>query len=407
MKVFSLLFLAMLASTSAVSVSSKENAKWPDFMDYVQRYNKTYNGGELESKFFSYVQNMERAAKHNADPSSTYVMGENQFSDMSEKEFAEHVHRGCYGGKALGKTRSCDTYKYQSGAPLADSVDWRAKGAVTPVKNQGQCGSCWSFSATGAMEGAYKIATGTLVSLSEQQLVDCSGTYGDLGCNGGLMDNAFEYAIDNGMCTEDSYPYDARKGSCQSCVEGYKFDECFDVPSNDQVALAHAVAMGPVSVAIEADTTTFQLYKSGVISSSKCGTKLDHGVLVVGYGTEAGQDYWLVKNSWGEMWGDQGYVKIARSNSSNDGGICGIAMQPSFPKASVSLQDVQGPCGTCGTAYQGCCIAFGAKGFPCDCHLQSDGSGTVGSNCGDCGTGYGACCLGFKAEGSPCTCDVA
>ena len=182
------------------------------------------------------------------------------------------------------------------------------------------------------MEGAWSIRTGDLVSLSEQQLVDCSHKYGNLGCSGGLMDNAFLYAIDNGgMCSEGSYPYTATGGSCQKCSTVTKFGGCKDVPSNNQAALKQAVAMGPVSIAIEADTKIFQSYSSGVITSSSCGTNLDHGVLIVGYGSENGIAYWLVKNSWSTSWGDAGYVKIQRTSSTNDAGICGIAMQPSFP----------------------------------------------------------------------------
>lgn len=207
---------------------------------------------------------------------------------------------------------------------------------MTPVKNQGQCGSCWSFSASGAMEGAWAIRTNDIVSISEQQLVDCSKKYGNLGCKGGLMDNAFQYAINTGMCSEESYPYTSgvtqSGGSCQSCKPVVTINACADVPPNNQVALKEAVALvGPVSIALDAETKLFQSYKNGVITSDSCGTTLDHGVLIVGYGEEDGVKYWLVKNSWGASWGDDGYIKIERSESTNDAGICGIAMQPSFP----------------------------------------------------------------------------
>ena len=222
-------------------------------------------------------------------------------------------------------------YDFQS---LPKNIDWRKHNAVTPVKDQGQCGSCWSFSATGAMEGSWAIHTGELISLSEQQLVDCSSgfaSYGNHGCNGGLMDYAFSYAIDNGMCLEDDYSYHAEQGSCQSNCKKYAyFSGCSDIIPNNQQDMTAAVAQQPVSVAIEADTKIFQFYKSGVITGNECGTNLDHGVLVVGYGTENNEDYWLVKNSWSSNWGDNGYVKIGRSTSTNDPGICGIASTPSF-----------------------------------------------------------------------------
>ena len=158
--------------------------------------------------------------------------------------------------------------------------------------------------------------------------------YGSMGCNGGLMEGAFNYAIDKGMCTEDSYAYTSGEtqtgGTCRPCTSVVKVSKCFSVKTNDQLALKEAVSNSPVSIAIEADTRYFQSYSSGVLTSTTCGTTLDHGVLIVGYGEEDGQKYWLVKNSWGSGWGDSGYVKIARSESSDDGGVCGISMGASF-----------------------------------------------------------------------------
>merc|ERR1711945_19564 len=195
------------------------------------------------------------------------------------------------------------------------------KGAVTPVKNQGTCGSCWSFSTTGALEGVWHIAGNALTSLSEQQFVDCDKI--DQGCNGGSMDSAFQFAETNAICTESSYPYEGRGGTCEaaSCtvgipkgdVKGYK-----DVAPDSKQALMSAVQQQPVSIAIEADKISFQLYRSGILSSY-CGSNLDHGVLLVGYGTEGGKDYWKVKNSWGTTYGE-----------------CGLLSQPSYPVVSGS-----------------------------------------------------------------------
>merc|ERR1711979_168879 len=224
-----------------------------------------------------------------------------------------------------------------SGAALADSVDWTTKGAVTPVKNQGQCGSCWSFSTTGSLEGAWKIAGNPLTSLSEQQFVDCDKV--DQGCNGGLMDNAFKFAEKNAICTENSYPYKGRGGTCEaaSCtvgipngdVKGYK-----DVTSDSEQALMSAVQQQPVSIAIEADKSAFQLYRSGILSST-CGTSLDHGVLLVGYGSDSGKDYWKVKNSWGTSYGENGYVRLLRGKGG--AGECGLLSgPPSYPVVSGS-----------------------------------------------------------------------
>jgi len=215
---------------------------------------------------------------------------------------------------------------------LPTSVDWRTQGIVTPVKDQGQCGSCWSFSATGSVEGAYAQKTGKLVSLSEQQLVDCSTAQGNQGCNGGLMDYAFQYIIsNNGITTEANYPYTATgPNACQTSLASQTaatISSFQDVPQSDENALQSAVAQQPVSVAIEADQQAFQFYSGGVLTAA-CGKNLDHGVLAVGYGTDNGVNYWLVKNSWGSSWGEQGYIRLVRGQDQ-----CGIAESASYPIA--------------------------------------------------------------------------
>merc|ERR1711862_1092434 len=201
-----------------------------------------------------------------------------------------------------------------SGKAAPASIDWSSKGAVTPVKNQGQFGSCWAFSSTGGLEGQWEIATGNLQSISEQQLVDCSKNGGNAGCNGGLMDNSFEWCESKAAATESSYPYTARDGSCKSSfdtavprggVTGYK-----DI-SNEAGLLDAVTNVGPISVAIEADQYSIQGYSGGVLTGN-CGTQLDHGVLAVGFGSESGTNYWKVKNSWGASWGMNGYILIER-----------------------------------------------------------------------------------------------
>merc|ERR1712080_573649 len=240
------------------------------------------------------------------------TIGINEFTDRTDNEMKKMMG---YQPVERGNATILDD------SNLDDSVDWRSKGAVTPVKNQGQCGSCWAFSTTGAVEGAMFIKTGSLQSYSEQQLVDCSGSFGNMGCNGGLMDNAFRYIEGKPLELESDYPYTARDGSCKyvsskgvGTVKGYH-----DVTRNSPSQLKAAIAKQPTSIAIEADQMAFQGYHSGVITSG-CGTNLDHGVLAVGYGTLNGQGFFLVKNSWGSSWGDHGYVRIGDSSSN----VCGI-----------------------------------------------------------------------------------
>ena len=304
------------------------------FVVYSHVYSKAYETlSDLVKRFTAFKENLSRIHEHNSKKLN-YTFGVNEYTDMTREEFKQR-HPGCTRPKpkktGYFMTRTACVRFQSANKLLPDIVDWRDKDTVTPVKNQGHCGSCWSFSATGAMEGAWAQKTGDLVSLSEQQLVGCSKSYGNNGCEGGMMDDAFAYAMDNGMCTEEEDPYTATDGTCKKCKSVVTVNHCVYVDPSDQLQLKEAVARGPVSVAIEADTSVFQMYSGGVITSGACGTKLDHGVLVVGYGVENNVPYWLVKNSWGDQWGDNGYVKIERSEKNNDQGVCGIASQPSYP----------------------------------------------------------------------------
>jgi len=290
------------------------------FYNFVSEYGRSYaTKAEFDFRAEQFKMNLAAIEEHNSQNGQTSTVGINFMADWTTAE-----KKKLNGYKAPSNSTQ-ENVEILSTSDLPASVDWRTKGAVTPVKNQGQCGSCWAFSTTGSVEGAEFLKTGNLQSFSEQQLVDCSGSYGNMGCNGGLMDNAFKYIESKNIELESDYGYTARQGKCSydkskavGTVKGYK-----DVQQGSADQLKAAVAQQPVSVAIEADQSVFQSYTSGVITKG-CGSQLDHGVLAVGYGSDNGQDYFIVKNSWGPSWGDQGFVKIAPNQ-------CGITNSASYP----------------------------------------------------------------------------
>lgn len=331
---------SFFAAVSSQSFRTSENAfltesdEWEQFSEFQDRFNKRYETvEEMENRFQIFRENVRSIILHNLDYTQNFTMGVNQFTDLTPQEFKDQYVGGL---KSQLGSYGCKSFS-SSASNAPSSFDWRTNGVVNSVRDQGQCGSCWAFATTANAESVWAISSGNLLDLSEEFLVDCASGVGyfNLGCNGGQPDSAFKYMINNGQCSEASYPYTAgttkKAGNCQQCTAApVHFSGCYDVAPNDQVSLMAAVYTQPVVIAIEADTRYFQSYSGGILDSPSCGTNLDHAVEIVGYGSENGLDYWIVRNSWSSSWGENGYVRIKKTSSTNDIGICGLAAEPSY-----------------------------------------------------------------------------
>mmetsp|Transcript_42550 Transcript_42550/g.113911 ORF Transcript_42550/g.113911 Transcript_42550/m.113911 type:complete len:363 (+) Transcript_42550:133-1221(+) len=348
-----LLFAALHCSVLAVPVSNSNTGDIGDavlnsldiekaFVEWCTRHGKLHLIGTPSSKVFG--ENLVKIMQHNHEyrlGKHSYFMALNEYADLTWEEFS--ASKLGFNGKLhrkLKRSGNSTARAFQAlDADVPAEVDWRDKQAVTDVQNQGSCGSCWAFSAVGALESAHAIASGSLVPLSVQQLIDCSYDYGNKGCEGGLMDNAFAYleGKSHGDDTQSSYPYAGKQGSCRfnptaigSSIAGH-----VDLQEGMEDDLVTAVGTaGPVSIAIHAGAA-LQFYAGGIFDGvlGSCSGELNHGVLAVGYGTQPARlplrrlrDYWIVKNSWGKAWGEKGYFRIRRGKN-----LCGLANAASYP----------------------------------------------------------------------------
>jgi C1A family cysteine protease len=318
------LLLPLLLLSAAVSIAADMDLL---FSRYMKEYHKTYVGDELEYRRQVFTKNYEMIQEHNAKNAS-WTMEVNKFTDLTDEEFeAQYLGFDDSSPTPEDPTAPDIEEMFESNIVyrIPKSVDWREKGMVTPVKDQKRCGSCWAFATVAAVESAMLIKYGKNLSLSEQQLLDCALS---AGCRGGEPSWALNYVLKHGLCSEEQYPYDAKRQQCHRCSKVASVHSYYRVKPLKYAALMYYVSRQPVLVSI--DSRGLKHYKSG-ISSAPCSALRNHAVLIVGYGQENGHRYWIVKNSWGADWGEQGFFRLKRVSSSKGFGKCGIRIAPYFP----------------------------------------------------------------------------
>lgn len=326
-----LLVLALWPSQTSSRLLNNEPSMVAKHEQWMAFHERIYeNDVEKTRRFKIFNENVQLIEELN-NMNRGFTLGVNAFADLTNEEF--RASRTGYKRQPMSKPKS-QSFRYENVTEVSSSIDWRTRGAVTPIKDQGECGCCWAFSTVAATEGLNYLKEGKLLSLSEQQLVDCDTN--NEGCEGGLMDTAFDFIYRRGgLTTESNYPYTATDGTCnteQAALQAASISGYEDVPVDDEAALLKAVTHQPVSVGVDGGGFDFQFYSGGVFDG-ECGTDLDHAVAVIGYGSAGeGEEYWLVKNSWGTMWGENGYMRIKRGADAKEG-LCGIAMMASYPIA--------------------------------------------------------------------------
>jgi len=327
-----LIALAVIGTLTAGYVLFRRQPTKPDVIpsDLKDIYNQwkveykiNVGAAEDDYRFKVFSSNYQQITQHNKLANKTYKLGLNTFTHLTQEEFDATfliaIHR-----KSAIRNSSAFMSNPMS---LKTNVDWRSK--MNPIKNQGHCGSCWAFSAVGAIEGAHNVFKGNLYNLSEQELVDCSGDFGNMGCNGGNEDQGIRYAMQyGGLATEKDYPYTATDGSCKT--NGFtrfgQVTDCIAVTPYSPSALMAALNQQPTTVAVQANL--WKSYTSGIMNDPSCGTMLNHAVVAVGYSTEGSTPYYVVRNSWGEKWGEAGHIRVAVQDGE---GVCGIQMSPFYP----------------------------------------------------------------------------
>jgi len=331
----SIIVILAIISCFSYGLGETEAKYKEEFLQFIQKYQRNYvSEKEYNMRFQNFKNNMDFIARHNANPEYTFSVAMNQFGDWSHEEYSSILHDL----KAPVHDDLPNTAEEYDTRLLPTNWDWRAKGAVTPIKNQLQCGSSPYFAAVVSIEGCHQTTTGNLVSLSEQQILVCSDNEGNQGCDGGEMTFSFQYVMQQGgIDTESCYPYTSNDSTacqfkpnrpcCGSTVTSY-----VNVTPNSESALQNAVYLAPVATIVNADSTEFQLYSHGIFNLPNCtAEQANHGIAVVGYGVN-GTDYWILKNSWGTSWGMEGFMYIAR----NAGNMCGIADMPSYAQQCFS-----------------------------------------------------------------------
>jgi len=337
-----LVMMMIAVASAATTTTTTETQLRSMFTTFMTKHNKKYESEEFFKRFDIFKSNVEVINRINSEGRS-FTVGINQFADLTNDEYKQllsykPIRQDYIRSKNIPKFLR--NFNASMNVDLPTEVDWRDATknpanmvAVNPVKDQGQCGSCWAFSSTASIEVYHAIATKQLVSLSEQQMVSCAGSYGNWGCFGGDMDAAFRYVIGQGkagQCTEQSYPYSGYGLFCKSssCQTGATISAYHDIPVNNEAAIQQVIGtLGSVTIAIEADQQSFQFYSGGVFDDASCGTNTDHGVAIVGYGVDNGTPYFTVRNSWGSSWGENGYIRMKMGDN-----VCGLASSPSYPQ---------------------------------------------------------------------------